>query len=105
MNTDTPEITTPALTFEAINWVGTECLPRDQEQSHRLHEPTHMDSSIDPITGNDVANREQHPHLDDGILTVYFESETTQKQFLSTPFNHPCARLAAAAGVDADRGG
>lgn len=105
MNISATVPTTPALAYETLNWIAKDCLPRDQDQSRRLHEPTHMDSSIDPITGRDIEDRGSHPHLDDGNLTVYFESEETQQEYLATPFNHPYARLPGAAATDDDRGG
>ena len=45
---------TPAIRFGELNWVATPPLPRDQEQSHRLHEPDHLIGTIDPITGRDI---------------------------------------------------
>ncbi|UCH53504.1 MAG: hypothetical protein JSW09_01475 [Pseudomonadota bacterium] len=86
-------------------WDARDCMPRDQEQSRRLHEPTHMDSSIDPITGLDIDNRANHPHLDDGNLTVYFESDATHRAYLATPFNHPYPKLPGKAFAEDDRGG
>lgn len=106
MNPTTTTSNTPALNFNnAANWVGTDCLPRDQEQSHRLHEPEHMNNSIDPITGRDIENLASHPHLDDGILTIYFETEATRKTFIETPFDHPFGRLPGKPSAEDDRGG
>lgn len=104
MNSGT-KVIQPILNFDAANWVATDCMPRDQEQSHRLHEPTHMDNSIDPISGRDIENRAGHPHLDDGNLTVYFESDATHQAYLATPFNHPFVKLPGAASAEDDRGG
>lgn len=105
MNSDTIVTQEPALSFEAANWVATDCMPRDQEPSRRLHEPTHMVNSIDPITGRDIGNVAGHPHLTDGILTVYFESAQTRQAYLDTPFNHPFVRLPGKATSEYDRGG
>ena len=77
---------------------------RDKTQSRRLHEPTSITSHTDPITGNDVLD-DTHPFVVDGIMKVYFESEQTRKDYLSTPFNHPVRKLNTAASVDDDRGG
>ena len=41
---------TPVLRFDALNWAASDFMPRDQEQSHRLHEPTHINYNID-LTG------------------------------------------------------
>lgn len=99
------ENTTPALSFDALNWVATDSLPRDQEQSHRLHEPEYLHNSIDPSTGHDIENLATHPNLENGNLTFYFESEETRQEYLNTPFNHPVGRLPGAPTVDTDRGG
>jgi len=99
------ENSAPTLRFETANWIATDSMPRDQEQSHRLHEPEYMQSSIDPITGRDIENRANHPHLDDGILTIYFESNETRQAYLDTPFNHPFGKLSGISSVDDDRGG
>jgi len=96
---------TPAFRFEKLNWIATEALPYDQEQSHRLHEPDHRVSTIDPITGRDIDNLLAHPSLADGNLTIYFESEETRAEFESTPVNHPYAHFIGDPSVDMDRGG
>jgi len=75
--------------FDAINYVATDCLPRDQAQSHRLHEPESLVTNIDPITGNDIADFESHPYLVDGNVTMYFETEETRQAYLDTPIDHP----------------
>ena len=77
---------------------------RDKTQSKRLHEPTSITSHTDPVTGNDVFGI-THPYVEDGIMKVYFESEQTRKDYLSTPFNHPVRKLTTAASEDDDRGG
>ncbi len=105
MDSNLIQIQEPSLNFAPNAWDATEFMPRDQEQSRRLHEPTHMDSSIDPITGHDIENRASHPHLDDGNLTVYFETDATHLAYLATPFNHPYPRLPGKASTEDDRGG
>ena len=96
---------TPVIGFDAGNWVAADPLPRDREQSHRLHEPDHMNNTIDPITGRDIANLASHPHLDDGILTIYFETEETRAAYLNTPLDHPFGKLPGKPGAEDDRGG
>ncbi|HHJ16778.1 MAG TPA: hypothetical protein ENJ80_08795, partial [Gammaproteobacteria bacterium] len=91
MHIQTPSQHIPAIRFEELNWVATDPLPRDLEQSHRLHEPDHMISTIDPITGRDIGDLSGHPSLLDGNLTIYFESEETKAEFERTPVNHPYA--------------
>lgn len=103
MNTNVTEVNTSTLAYESLNWIAMAALPRDQEQSRRLHEPTYMCSSIDPITGRDIHDRCSQVHLDDGNLTVYFESDATQESYLATPFNHPYPKLPGT--DDDDRGG
>lgn len=105
MQVTAPENTTPALSFDAPNWVAMDILSRDREQSHRLHEPERMRNSIDPITGLDIENLTSHPSLEDGILTIYFESDITRQAYLDTPFNHPYDRLPEVAAEGDDRGG
>ena len=77
MNTTSPNLHTPAFRFDALNWIATSPLPRDREQSHRLHQPEHLTGTIDPVTGNDIADVTGHPCIVDGNLTIYFESEDT----------------------------
>jgi hypothetical protein len=96
---------THVVGLDASNWITADPLPRDQEQSHRLHEPLHMNNSIDPITGRDIENRASHPHIDDGNLTIYFESEETRNAYLGTPVDHPFERLLGNPGAEDDRGG
>jgi hypothetical protein len=105
MKDTTAEIPSPVPSFDTLNWIATDCLPRDQEQSHRLHEPVRMHNSIDPITGRDIEDLENHPSFVDGILTVYFESNDTRQVYLDTPFNHPYGKLPGMSAVDDDRGG
>ena len=105
MNTQRPAGHAPALRFEDLNWVASSPLPRDREQSRRLHEPDHLISTIDPISGHDITDVGSHPYLQDGKLTIYFESEQTLMEFLHTPLNHPYAHALGKAPDDADRGG
>ena len=103
MNTSTQHA--PAIRFEELNWVATPPLPRDQEQSHRLHEPDHLTGTIDPITGNDIGELRGHPSLVDGNLTIYFESEKTKLEYEHTPLNHPYEHSIGDPADDSDRGG
>ena len=76
---------------------------RDKTQSKRLHEPTSITSHTDPVTGNDVLD-DATPFVVDGIMKVYFESEKTRKDYISTPLNHPVRKLSSVVSVDDDRG-
>ena len=105
MNTSTTGRQTPGIRFDELNWVATAPLPRDREQSHRLHEPELLTGTIDPITGHDIDNVAEHPYVRDGKLTIYFESEETMQQFLETPVNHPYEHSLGKTPDDADRGG
>jgi hypothetical protein len=51
---------TPAIKFEYLNWLATDPLPRDQTQSHRLHAPEHVITTIDPAYQDTPLN---HPNL------------------------------------------
>ena len=95
----------PALRFEGLNWVASSPLPRDREPSHRLHEPDHLINSVDPVTGHDISDVSSHPHLQDGKLTIYFESEQTMREFLNTPLNHPYEHSLGNLPDDVCRGG
>lgn len=75
--------------FNVANYVATDPLPRDMEQSTRLHEPERIQSSIDPITGRDIDDLSVHPFIVDGNVTLYFESEETRQQYIDTPIDHP----------------
>ena len=91
--------------FDHLNWVASDPLPRDQEQSHRLHEPDHLINTIDPITGRDIDSVAGHPCIVDGNLTIYFESEKSRRAYEETPINHPNARSTGSPSADMDRGG
>ena len=105
MNAQRSENHAPALRFEDLNWVASKPLPRDLEPSHRLHEPDHMINTIDPITGHDISDVTSHPHLQDGKLTIYFESEETRAAFKQMPLNHPYENALGKPAADMDRGG
>jgi len=105
MDIPTSSQPTPALRFEELNWVASDPLPRDQEQSHRLHEPDHLINTIDPITGRDIQDVLSRPSLVDGNLTIYFESEETKTEFERTPINHPYEHSIGEPSAYFDRGG
>lgn len=52
-----------------------------------------MVHTIDPITGKDLGDRRDLPHVveqtSDGELTIYFESEETRQAYLDTPAEDP----------------
>jgi hypothetical protein len=96
---------THPIRFEELNWVASSALPRDQEQSHRLHEPDHLIGTIDPMTGRDIIDVMGHPSIVDGILTIYFESEETKAEFKQMPLNHPYEHALGKTTADMDRGG
>ena len=96
---------TPGVRFDELNFVGGKVLPRDQEQSHRLHEPDHLINTIDPMNGHDISDVKSHPSLDDGNLTIYFESEKTKEEFLKMPMNHPYEHSLGKPSDEDDRGG
>jgi len=105
MNTPTAEQKHHVIRFEDLNWVASEALPRDKEQSHRLHEPDHLVNTIDPISGRDIWNLAAHPSIVDGNLTIYFESEETKAEFEHMAVNHPYEHSIGEPSVDLDRGG
>lgn len=45
----------------------------------------YMFTNIDPITGNDIEDITGHPFVQDGNVTIYFESEATKKAFTEMP--------------------
>lgn len=75
--------------FDCLNYVGTDADTRDQTQSQRLHEPSLMISTIDPISGNDIMDVAAHPYIVDGNLVMYFESMQTRQAYIDTPVDHP----------------
>ena len=75
--------------YTAINYVATDHLTRDCQQSTRLHEPEYLITNIDPITGRDVPDYRTHPLWVDGNVTSYFESEETRQAYLDMPTDHP----------------
>ena len=105
MNNIKPLQHSPPIRFEALNWVATSALPRDREQSQRLHEPGDLIGTIDPMTGRDIIDVIGHPSLVDGNLTIYFESEKTKAEFEQMPLNHPYEHALGKPAEDMDRGG
>jgi len=105
MNNQKPLQHSSPIRFEELNWVGKTPLPRDQEQSHHLHEPDHLIGTIDPMTGRDIIDVTGHPSLVDGNLTIYFESEKTKAEFEEMPLNHPYEHALGKPAEDMDRGG
>ncbi len=105
MNSQKPLQHSPPIRFGELNWVASSALPRDREQSHRLHEPDHLICTIDPITGRDIINVIGYPSLEDGNLTIYFESEKTMAEFKKIPLNHPYEHTLSKPAADMDRGG
>ncbi len=73
----------------AFNWVASEPLPRDQQQSKRLHEPEAIITTIDPITGHDIEDPTGHPYVIDGNVVMYFETEDSRRAYLDMPTDHP----------------
>jgi hypothetical protein len=90
---------------ENLDWIASDILPRDREQSHRLHEPDHLINTIDPITNRDIDNATGHPSIVDGNVTIYFESESTRRAYQETSVNHPYQRLPEDFPKEIDRGG
>ena len=74
---------------DSLNYVATDYLERDREQSRRLHEPESMITNIDPITGRDIPDWRNHPHLIDGNVTIYFETDATRQAYLDEPIDQP----------------
>lgn len=100
-----PSSKTPAIRFEFLNWLAPDPLARDQAQRLRLHEPEHLINTIDPMTGRDIENVTSHPSLEDGNLTIYFETDGTRQAYLDMPLDHPNLHLQYPAAVNDDRGG
>ena len=75
--------------FDSLNYVATDPDRRDREQSHRLHEPERMISTIDPISGKDIRDLSGRPHIVDGNMVMYFETEKNRQAYLDTPIDHP----------------
>ena len=105
MNNQKPLQHSQPIRFEELNWVASSALPRDREQSLRLHEPDHLIGTIDPMTGQDIIDLSEHPSLVDGNLTIYFESEKTRAEFKQMPLNHPYEHALGKPAEDMDRGG
>lgn len=80
--------TTTVHLYEALNYVNTDALPRDQTQSQRLHEPTSLVGTIDPISGCDIVKLKGQPFIQDGNMMMYFESDQTREQYRDTTLGH-----------------
>ena len=71
MNNQKPLQHSPPIRFEELNWVASSALPRDREQSNRLHEPDHLIGTIDPMTGRDTIDVISHPSLVDADVCIH----------------------------------
>jgi len=89
MSIEKPMADTTIHDYDSLAYVATDPMPRDRDQSGRLHEPGLMISSIDPVSGRDIGDVEAHPFIVDGSLVIYFESETTKQAYIDTPTDHP----------------
>lgn len=78
-----------ALSMESLNWSDSDFLPRDQNQSNRLHEPNLMISSVDPMTGVEIVDLSGHPYIVDGNMVIYFENDATKQEYQDMPIDHP----------------
>lgn len=87
MDTSFPRGTPPP--FGAAGWLAADALERDRAPSARLHEPEHIMSRTDPMTGREITDVAGHPFLVDGNLTIWFESEQTRRDFVEMPTDHP----------------
>ncbi|MDH5631562.1 MAG: hypothetical protein OEZ10_01060 [Gammaproteobacteria bacterium] len=105
-NIPAPSIPTPIYTeYNFLKAASQECMPRDQGQSRRIHEPTFRKPLYDPMTGDAINVASDQPQIVDGNLTLYFTSDNTRKAYMDMPFNHPNPRLPFPASHDDDRGG
>ena len=93
MNTVPASEHNTALSFDAINWVVADRYRVIRNRAIGCTSRSTWSNTIDPITGRDIMDRTSHPHIDDGILTIYFESEETRKAYLDTPIDHPFGKL------------
>jgi hypothetical protein len=89
MKTPASTENTTVHSHTSVNYVGTDPAVRDRGQSHRLHEPGLMISTIDPITGRDIEDLAGRPYHVDGNMVMYFESEKTRQEYLDMPLDHP----------------
>jgi hypothetical protein len=101
---DTMNQGTAVHSYDALNYVGTDPLPRDQTQSVRLHEPEQILTSIDPITGREIEDLAGHPYIVDGNVVMYFESERTRNVYLAYPKDHPFRLVDNPTGEGYDEG-
>ena len=74
---------------------------------HYVAFPPHCarDYSRRTITHDIIMGRERHPHIDDGIVTFYFENEQTRDAYIHMPFDHPFPKLPSQPSPEDDRGG
>ena len=86
----TPQKPNPnSMNIDSPYWIADEVLARDKDQTHRLHEPDHIISSIDPISGVDLKDLTDRPYIVDGNMTIYFENEANRQAFQEMPTDHP----------------
>jgi len=91
--------------YDFLKSLAQEALPRDKNQSQRLHEPEFRMALIDPMSGEDIKKIDNQPKIVDGNLTIFFTSEANRKTYQDLPLNHPYVRLPYPTSSEDDRGG
>jgi hypothetical protein len=104
MSNQKPLKHSPPIRFEELNRVASSALPRDREQSHRLHEPAHLIGTIDLMTGQNIIDVTGSPSLVDVNLIIHFESEKTKVEFKQMPLNQHYQHAFGEPVDDIDRG-
>lgn len=70
MNTSMSMESTAVHQCDSLNYVASDAMPRDRTQSSRLHEPTQMITTIDPISGRDIEDLAGKPYIVDGNIAI-----------------------------------
>ena len=94
-------VSTQSETAMGLNYVD---LRKDnilEREKQSVDQPDYLFTNIDPITGNDIDDVEGHPFIQDGNVTIYFESEATKKAYTDMPLtNTPILEDSTEQGLD-----
>jgi len=93
-------ITASSPRSEAASRITTSIFAGRSPESHR-----DARGLVLPLPDNLIEDVASHPTLEDGNLTVYFETEATRKAYLDMPVDHPNLHLPYPAADNSDRGG
>lgn len=78
-------VSTQSETAMGLNNVDLRTDKKLEREKQSVDQSDYLFTNIDPITGNDIDDIEGRPFIQDGNVTIYFESEATKKAYIDMP--------------------